>query len=432
MKTPEVILTKENGTKQPEQIETIIIGGGQAGLSMSYYLTKQGYEHVVLEQTAQAANSWRNYRWDSFTLVTPNWHLRLPGAEYNGSDPNGFMSKAEIVACIEQYIQRFNLPVRYNTEVIAVEAMSEQQGYLVHTKNKIYKASNVVVATGYDQHPKIPAFSNKLSPEITQLHSGAYRNPHLLPGGAVLVVGSAQSGAQITEELYRHGRKVFLCVGNAGRMPRHYRGKDITWWLDKLGFFDHTAETFPYPKGEFSSPHVSGADGGHTLNLHQFAKDGVMLLGHLKDAIDNTIFLAPDLKGSLAKADEFEATLVQMIDEYILQNKINAPGEELPELYDGYDAKVIRHLNLKTAGISTVIWATGYKCNFHFIKLPVIDNDGFPMQQRGVTKYQGLYFLGLPFLHTLKSGRLLGVGDDAAYIANHIAAKTQPKEICVP
>jgi putative flavoprotein involved in K+ transport len=406
--------------------ETVIIGGGQSGLALSYHLSQQGREHIVLERAKQAANAWRNARWDSFTLVTPNWHLRLPGAEYAGSEPDSFMSRADIITYLEEYIQRFRLPVRYGVEVVAVEAKGSK--YLVRSNEGTLEANNVAIATGHEQRLKIPAFSSKLSAEIKQLHSSAYKNPEALPKGAVLVVGSAQSGGQIAEELYQRGRQVFLSVGGAGRGPRRYRGKDITWWLVKLGFFDHTAETLPVPIAEFAAPHVSGTKGGHTLNLHQFARDGVVLLGHLRDVQEGVVLLEPDLHESLAKADAFEADALKRIDDYIARKGMDAPEEKLPNLRDGYAAKIITELNLHMAGISTVIWATGYGFDYSFVKLPVCNEDGFPMQTRGVTNYPGLYFVGLPWMPALRTGIFLGVGEQAAHVAEHIVASGQPQE----
>lgn len=409
-----------------EQIETVIIGGGQAGLATSYHLSQQGREHVILESATQAANAWRNERWDSFTLVTPNWQMRLPGADYGGDNPDGFLSRAEVVKYFEEYIQRYNLPVRYGVRVNEVEPGKKK--YVVRSNGQTFEAKNVVVATGQYQFPKIPKFSHKLPLELKQLHSSAYKNPESLPEGAVLVVGSAQSGTQIAEELYQRGRKVYLSVGSAGRAPRRYRGKDITWWLFTIGFFDHTVETFPGPTKGFHPPHLSGAKGGHTLNLHQFAKDGVVLLGHLKDVQDGVVLLGPDLHESLAQADGFEENVLNMIDGYIAQHGLEAPEEQLPILRDGYEVETIRELNLKTAGISTVIWATGYASDYSFVKLPVFADDGFPLQTKGVTNFPGLYFIGLYFMPAYKTGMFLGVGENAAYVANHIVARSQQQE----
>jgi putative flavoprotein involved in K+ transport len=295
----------------------------------------------------------------------------------------------------------------------------------VETNKTTYIARNVVVATGLYQQPKVPQFSKNLSTELVQLHSSQYRNPESLPAGAVLVVGSAQSGCQIAEELYQTGRKVYLSLGNSGRFPRRYRGKEITHWLDELGFYDMPPDKLPSPKAKFAgSVHGTGKDGGHTINLHQFARDGVILLGHIENARGFQIILAPDMKEILTKADEFEAELVKQIDEYIVKNELDIPTESLPELRDGFQAEEISELDLKEAGINAILWATGYKFDFSLVKLPIFDEDGYPVQKRGVTEYPGLYFMGLPFLHSAKSGLLYGVGDDAAHVAQHINTRS--------
>ncbi len=404
--------------------DTIIIGGGQAGLATSYYLTKQGQENIVLEQATQAGNAWRNDRWDSFTLLTPNWSIRLPGAEYRGAFPNGFMPRDEIVAMFEHYVALFHIPVQYQEQVTSVEKKSNSQGYRVATPKTDWEANHVVIATGLFQHPKVPSFSGALAPGVVQLHSGAYRNPQSLPPGAVLVVGSAQSGCQIAEELYQSGRKVYLCVGSAGRVPRRYRGKDVYEWMHLSGFLDRPVDKLPTPKAKFASnPHVSGKDGGHTLNLHQFARDQVTLLGHIQDGNDTRIWLARDLKESLAKADQLERDIVKMIDGFIDQNGLQVITESLPGLRDGYEAEEISEIDLRSAGITSIIWAMGYEFDFSSVKLPVLDSDGFPVQKRGITGFQGLYFVGLPWLYKYKSGHLLGFGEDAEFIASDIASK---------
>ena len=405
-----------------EHMETVIIGGGQAGLATSYWLTQHGREHVILEQAAQAANAWRNGRWDSFTLVTPNWATRMPGMESPSADPNGFMPRDELVAYFEQYIERFRLPVRYNTRVTSVE--QDGAGYVVKTDHGTLSAKNVVVATGLFQRPKIPAFGAKIDAGITQLHSGAYRHPHSISPGAVLVIGSAQSGCQIAEELYQSGRRVYLCLGTAGRMPRRYRGKDIYEWVHLTGFLDRTPDKLPSLRARFAgNPQLSGKDGGHALNLHQFARDGVTLLGRITNAADHTITLAPDLKENLAKSDGGEADFCKMVDGYIEQKGLDAPREELPQLRDGYNTPEMLELDLKAAGITTIVWAMGYSFDFSLVRLPTFDADGFPVQQRGVTNYAGLYFIGMPWMPWQKSGLLLGVGEAAEHIAAHIAAR---------
>lgn len=405
-----------------ERIETVIIGGGQAGLATSYHLTQLGREHVVLEQAAQAAPVWRNERWDSFTLVTPNWATKMPGAAYVGPDPDGFMPRDEVVAYFEKYVDDFQLPLQVNTRALSVES-ADGTGYRVITPERTFAVRNVVMATGFFQQPKIPPCAADLSPAITQLHSSHYRNPESLPAGAVLVIGSGQSGCQIAEELYQRGRRVFLCTGRAGRVPRRYRGQDVIAWLESVGLFDLTPEHLPPGMSKFAGiPHFSGTMGGHTLNLHQFARDGVALLGHLRGAVGDTISLAPDLHEILEAVDRFEHEALGMIDGYIQENGLSAPIEEVRDLRDGFAQPIVEALDLKTAGISTVIWAMGYSFDYRLVKLPVRDEDGFPIQTRGVSSFPGLYFVGMPWMPSEKSGFLIGVGEAAEHIATHIAA----------
>jgi putative flavoprotein involved in K+ transport len=405
-----------------EHVETVVVGGGQAGLAVSYHLSRQGRPHTILEQASQPAEAWRNHRWDSFTLVTPNWTVRMPGAEYQGDEPDGFMSGEEVVAYLEDYIERFRLPIQYGVRVSSVEANGA--GYLVHTGEATLEVTNAVIATGLFQQPKIPPFSANLPEEVQQLHSSQYRNPAALPAGAVLVVGSAQSGGQIAEELYQSGRKVYICVSSAGWGPRRYRGQDIVRWMDRAGFNAVTVDKLPSPKMRFAaSALVSGKDGGHTLNVHQFARDGVTLLGRIQDAQGSRITLAPDLKENLAKSDKFMADLLKRIDDYIEKSGLDVPPADLPKLRNGYDAEVITGLDLQSAGITSVIWATGYKFDFSLVRLPILDGDGYPIQKRGITDYPGLYFVGLPWLHTAKSGLLFGVGNDAAAIVADISGR---------
>lgn len=406
-----------------ERIETVIVGGGQAGRATSYHLTQQGCEHVVLEQAAHPAKVWRNERWDSFTLVTPTWSFSMPDADLAGHDPDGFLPCQEVIAFFDRYVAQFALPVRVNTPVLTVE--EEGAGYRVTTPERVFAAKNVVIATGYFQTPKIPPFAADLSPEIRQIHSSQYRNPASLPAGAVLVVGSAQSGCQIAEELSQAGRSVFLASGTAGRLPRRYRGQDIIFWLDRMGLFDLTPEQLPPGMSKFDGiPQLSGTMGGHTLNLHQFARDGITLLGHLRGAAGDLAWFQPDLHENLAKVDAFEGEVLPMIDGYIREAGLDAPAEEIPQLRDGFAQPIIEELDLKGAGITTVIWAMGYRFDYRLVKLPVFDSDGFPVQQRGVSDRAGLYFAGMPWMPAERSGSLFGIGEATAHIASHIAERT--------
>ncbi|MDX1617046.1 MAG: NAD(P)-binding domain-containing protein [Candidatus Promineifilaceae bacterium] len=404
-----------------KKIETVIVGGGQAGLATSYHLKQLKREHIVFEQAEKAGNVWRNARWDSFTLVFPNWTMRLPGAHYDGDDPDGFLTKPEIVAYFEKYVEQFNLPVQYNIEVLEITLLEDGNGYQVKTSDGTFQAENVVMATGSFQKPRIPAFSASMPADILQIHSADYRNPKQLPEGAVLVVGSGQSGMQIAEELYQSGRKVYLSVGSTPRVPRRYRGRDIISWFVETGFFGQTVNTLPSPKARLASnPHLSGKDGGHSLNLHQFARDGVRLLGYLAGAQDGKVLLKPNLKENLAKADQVEKDIVGMIDRYIEKNGIDAPPDTLPDLEDGYSVEVITELDLESANINSVIWAIGYTADYSLVKLAITDEDGFPIQQRGVTQYPGLYFVGMTWLHKRDSATLPGVGEDVEYIVAHM------------
>ena len=405
------------------KICTIIIGGGQAGLATSYYLSQKGSEHIVLEQAAAAGNTWRNDRWDSFTLLTPNWAFRLPGAVYEGAEPERYMARNDVVSRFEQYVERFQLPVHFGVKVEKVEPAADGSGYRVRTADGEWEARQVVMATGLYQAHKIPAYAAGISPKILQVNSGQYRNPAALPPGAVLVVGSAQTGCQIAEELYLSGRKVYLATSSAGRAPRRYRGKDIYEWMHLSGFLDRTPDKLPNPRAKFAAnPHVTGRGGGHTLNLHQFVRDGVTLTGHIQGGEGNSLYFTEDMHENLAKADQVEADLVKMVDDYILRAGLDIPPETLPKLQDGFAAAEIGRLDMQAAGISTILWAIGYSFDFSMLRVPVVDGDGYPIQNRGVTGFPGLYFIGLPWLYKMKSGHLLGVGEDARYLADYMTA----------
>lgn len=407
-----------------ERMDTVVIGSGQAGLAISYFLTQQGREHVVLEQH-DIGQAWRT-RWDSFTLVTPNWTLKLPGHAYAGDDLDGFLLREEVVHYLEDYQAKYKMPVRSGMRVTSLERRDGDSTFLVKTDRGDFQATNAVVATGLFQRPKIPPYSANLSSQIAQIHTSEYRNPGALSKGAVLVVGSGQSGCQIALELNESGRKVYLCVGSASRLPRRYRGHDGVWWVNELGRFDQTVADLDSPKGRFAgNAHASGRDGGIEINLHNFAHDGIVLLGHLRDIDGTVITLAPDLRESLAKADEWAAKLKSDADELIRTKGINAePPDGVPEPLDGYETDIVTELDLQTAGVTTLIWATGFGFDFSWVRFPVFDEDGFPIQQQGVTNEPGLYFVGLHFLYKRKSGLFLGVGEDARNVAEHIAARS--------
>jgi putative flavoprotein involved in K+ transport len=405
-----------------KRFKTVIIGGGQAGLSLSYLLQKLSHDHIVLDKAEQVADTWRNHRWDSFALVTPNWTFQMPGVEYHEECQDDYMPRDEIVKRLEKYVEQYALPVQHNTTVTAVAPdESLQKGYLIHTSNETYHVDNVVVATGLFQKAKTLPLSVELPPSILQLTSGQYRSPDALPPGAVLVVGSAQSGCQIVEDLLLDGRKVYLCVSKAGRAPRRYRGLDLFHWLRDTGFMDRTPDLLETPRQRFNpNPQVTGARGGHDINLHQFYRDGVVLLGRLLAYQDGKLLLSPDLHENLLRADRAEGELIKMIDRFIENNGIDAEQEERLALSDGFSAPQPLSIDLAETGISTIIWACGYTFDFSMVRLPVTDEYGFPITNRGATQHPGLYFLGMPWISKAKSGLFMGIAEDAAYIADRI------------
>ena len=403
-----------------ESIETLIIGAGQAGLSTSYFLKQQGREHIILDMASQPGNSWRNQRWDSFTFVSPNWNFQLPGGDYDGLDPNGFMTRAEIVSRFDKYVENNQLPIAFNTCVTSVQP-ADGEGFLVQTQGKDYHAHNVVVANGWFRVGKTSPFAGKIPPSILQLHSSSYRNPQSLPPGAVLVIGSGQSGAQIAEELNQSRRKVFLATGIAPHSPRRYRGKDIFNWLIESGFIDQTFEQMQFMGRDFVAPMISGKNGGHALNLHTFHRDGVILLGHARDYVDGKLVITPDLKENLGKADMGQKMLLKNIDDYIQRAGVDALLEDIPTMTDGYRAPEITSLDLRAEGINAIIWACGYNYDASFFQFPVLNQFGLPDAPRGVSNiHPGLYFVGIPFLPTLKSGFLAGVAQCATDVVGRI------------
>lgn len=411
-----------------QQIETLIIGAGQAGLSASYWLTDQGREHLLLEQAPYVASAWRDGRWDSFTLVTPNWTVQLPGFHYAGTDPDGFMARADVVSYFEQYATSFGPPVEYGQRVTAVDFVTD--GYRVSAANgDVYAAANVIISNGSFQFPKSTPLAQAMPERIVQLHSSQYRRPAALPPGAVLIVGSGETGCQLTDELCASGRQVFLCASRSGRRPRRYRGKDFAFWSLNLGKLNQTVDDLPNPGARFAANvHATGKDGGRTLNMHQFARDGAVLLGRLAAVEGETIALARDLSESLAFADNSSDNYKREVDEFVYATGMDVP-EAIPDPVDVVRSDAAANspatLNLQAMGITTVIWANGYGFDYSWVNLPVLDEWGFPIQRRGVTQFPGLYFLGMNFLHYRKSGILFGVGDDAAYITEHITSSSR-------
>ncbi|MGV6875249.1 MSMEG_0569 family flavin-dependent oxidoreductase [Pseudochelatococcus sp. B33] len=396
----------------------VVVGGGQAGLSASYYLKKAGIDHIVFEKKT-AAHKWKTERWDAFCLVTPNYQCLLPDHPYDGNDPHGFMVKDEIIAYLERFIEKVRAPVLENTEVRLVEPEGDR--FRIETSAGTVSTESVIIATSLYADPFIPRAGEKLPESILQVHTVDYRNPASLPEGAVLVVGSGQSGCQIAEDLHLAGRKVHLATGNAPRCARFYRGRDVVDWLTDIGQYAITIEHDGMGKKKHDTNHyLTGRDGGHDIDLRKFAREGMKLYGRMETVSSGRMSFRPNLKQNLDEADRIYNGINARIDLHIAENGIEAPP---PSVYQPLwePEQEVTELDLEAAGITSVIWATGFRSDWSFAALPIFDGTGYPVQRRGVTGVPGVYVLGLPWLWTWGSGRFLGIAKDAAYIVDHLA-----------
>ncbi len=400
----------------------IVVGGGQSGLSLSYELKARGLEHVVLERH-RVAHSWRAKRWDTFCLVTPNWQCRLPGFPYGGSDPDGFMPRDEIVAYIEAYAAAFGAPLREGVDVTKI-AFGEGAGFVCETSEGTLTADHVVIAIGGYHVVVLPRMAERLPRDIAQLHSSEYKTPAALPAGDVLIVGTGQSGCQIAEDLHLAGRRVHLAVGSAPRVARRYRGKDVVEWLSDLGHYDLPIDKHPLKEGIRRRPnhYVTGRDGGHDIDLRQFACEGMRLYGRLRDVRDGAFVFDDDLAKNLDAADAVSENIKTTIDQHIERDGIAAPPEaRYVPVWQPSETPL--RLDYGATGITSVVWSTGYVADFRFVEVPVFDGRGYPVHERGVTAVAGLYFLGLPWLYPWGSGRFSGIARDAEHVAQRIAAR---------
>lgn len=406
---------------QESNIPVVIIGGGQAGLSVSWYLTRQSIEHVVIERHRRF-ESWRNNRWDSFCLVTPNWQCRLPGWSYKGKEPDGFMLKDEIVDYLDGFAESFNPPLVEGVDVTKVKPRPEG-GYLVETTAGTWLADQVVVATGGYDHPIVPPFARDIDPSVVQMHSREYRRPSQLPDGATLIVGTGQSGVQIMDDFHLESRPVHLAVGPAPRSPRKYRGRDATDWLYDAGTYAVTIDEHPDPVKALTQTnhYMSGRDGGKEIDLRKYALEGVKLYGSAADGKGLTMNFLPDLEKNLDDADRSYMGIRQQIDKWISSQGITAP-EEPPFEKVWKPEREIEEIDLSAAGISSIIWAIGFRPDYSWLEVDCLDERGKPKFHRGVTKSPGLYFIGLGWLNTWGSGRFLGIDEDSQYLAEQIVA----------
>jgi len=405
--------------------EVAIVGGGQAGLSMSYYLQLAGIGHIVFEKHVQA-HAWRTQRWDAFSLVTPNWQCQLPGHPYAGDDPHGFMRREQIVDYLDGFIAKVNAPVREGVEVHDVAPLAGG-GFALRTSVGATTAGQVVVASGCYQEPIVPRLAERLPAGIVQLHSADYRNADSLPAGAVLVVGSGQSGAQIAEDLHLAGRRVHLATGDAPRCARFYRGRDVVDWLADMGYYEKSVAEHPLREGvrDNTNHYVTGRDGGRDIDLRAFALQGMRLYGALTGLDGTQVTFAPNLKANLDQADAVYNRINASIDGWIDTNAISAPPASVYVSPWEPDPAQTGTLDLHAEGIAAVIWCIGFRPDFAWVNAPVFNGRGHPVHTRGVSGQPGLYFLGLPWLHTWGSGRFSGVARDAEYLATHIVSLAQ-------
>jgi putative flavoprotein involved in K+ transport len=399
-----------------ESHDVIVIGAGQAGLTMSWTLAERGIDHVVLERE-RVAERWRTERWDSLMFQFPNDVLALPGMPYDGDDPDGFTHYLEVVALLERYAVLLDAPVREHTPVTAVDRVCDRWRVTTEASGEL-EARAVVVATGPFQRARIPGVAEQLPDDVVQLHSVDYRNPGQLPEGAVLVVGSGASGSQIAEELVEAGRPTYLCVSSHRRVPRRQLGRDIFRWLVEIGLMDRTRAD--WVDGRMPpTVLVTGVGGGHDVDVRALGEQGVVLLGSLAGVDGSQLRLADNAEPVLAAADAMHDELVGLIDE-----RARSAGHEVPDRAPATRPSAVLPrptLDLREASIGTVIWATGYAFDYDWLRVPCLDAHGEPVQQRGVTEVPGLYFLGLHWMHTFRSGTFMGIGDDAAYVADHLA-----------
>ena len=409
----------------PEKTDTVIVGGGQAGLAMSEHLSACGFSHVILERD-RIAEKWRTARWDSLVANGPAWHDRFPSMEFSDTGPDAFASKDSVAGYFEEFAQQINAPIHCGVEVHKVQRSKTGSGFDVETSDGTIQARNIVAATGPFQRPVIPPVLPQID-GITQMHSNEYKNPDLVAQGAVLVVGAGSSGTQIADELRRSGRDVYLSVGPHDRPPRSYRGRDFVWWLGVLGKWQ--AKTPPAGK-EHVTIAVSGAHGGETVDFRRLADDGMTLVGLTNGYENGVVHFAADLAKNITEGDDNYLSVLREADAYIEREGLDFPPEPDAHVIRPDPACVadpIRTLDMADAGIKTVIWATGFAQDFSWLAVDAFGEDGKPQHTRGVSREPGIYFLGLPWLSMRGSSFIWGVWLDAKYLAEHMAATRMSK-----
>lgn len=407
--------------------DVIVVGAGYSGLAAGYHLKEHSLSHIIFER-GKIGESWRSQRWDSFRFNSTNKLNVLPGEDPQSADPDSFSSAQVFVTALEQYVRSHQLPVVENSKVISIEKPGNVFIVSVSCNNEIkkYFCKQVLIASGVANEIKIPLLAKNISKDIKQLHTSEYKNAGQLPGGAVLVVGSAQSGCQITEDLLNAGRKVYLSTSMVGRIPRWYRGKDIFYWIREAKFYNIKAEEINDPRMlELRPPQVTGTGTGRdSMSLQSLSKKGAIILGKMNDANECTVCFQQDAAQHVKFADEFSQKIKKMIDDHITENNLSAP----PAQYDEADipdveascASNITSIDLKENNISTIIWATGFDHDYNYIKLPVFDDKGKLIHKDGIPGFPGFYFLGYPWLRTRKSPILFGIIEDVQFVVDKL------------
>jgi putative flavoprotein involved in K+ transport len=401
-----------------QEIEVLVVGAGQAGVAMSEHLSSYGVPHLVVERH-RIAERWRSERWDSLVTNGPVWHDRFPGLQFPDLDPDDFATKDQVADYFVAYAEKIGAPIRCGVEVTSVHKNAGRPGFRVETSDGVIDARYVVAATGPFQRPVIPALVPDGAGPVS-IHSSSYHRPQQLPDGAVLVVGAGSSGVQIADELQRSGRPVYLSVGPHDRPPRRYRGRDFVWWLGVLGKWE--AATPPLG-AEHVTIAVSGARGGYTIDFRGLAASGIRLLGRAVSFDNGTMRFAPDLGDNIASGDANYLSLLDEADAYIERNGVDLPEEPEARILGPAPECVtnpVLELDLARAGVTSIVWATGFSVDYSWLNVGAFDENGKPKHQRGVSAEPGVYFLGLPWQSRRGSSFIWGVWHDAKYLADHI------------
>ena len=404
-----------------ESVDVVVVGAGQAGIATSEHLRRHGIEHVVLER-GRIAERWRSQRWDSLVTNGPVWHDRFPNLEFTGLGPEEFATKERVADYFAEYVDLIEAPVRTGVEVTSLRRADDGPGFVVATADGTIRAQQVVVATGPFQNPAIPPIV-PADADLLQLHSSGYRNPEQLPDGGVLVVGAGSSGVQIADELLEAGRDVHLSVGPHDRPPRSYRGRDFVWWLGVLGLWDMQT---PPEGAEHVTIAVSGAHGGHTVDFRDLAARGMTLVGRTVSYDDGVIRFATDLAANIEAGDANYLGLLDAADAYVARNGLDLPEEPEAREFGPTPTCVkdpVLELDLAAVGITSIIWATGFRSDYSWLQVDALDDSGRPAHRRGISTEPGVYFVGLPWLSRRGSTFIWGVWHDASYVADHIATQ---------